>query len=177
MCHIGSGSQVSQNMAVLVFRLEPSFKYPLIEDEDSENLYVRDTTIYILPKNIRERLKEFDKKVVRSFQLRCPSSTENEIRGQKFIEGTLTKPEADEWAKELKVLESEYFQLRDEIVSKYFFLVTKFVSGFVEAFVEPSERAEAREAFMRAAHTKEAYRLSFEIRIAIRDLKEASLLH
>lgn len=177
VCHVDSGTGMTQDILVFVFRLETSFnfQYPEGEDEDG-NLYARNATAYVLPKDIRDRLKKFDKKVVRSFQLRCPSFIEDDAFGEKFIEGTLSKQEADGWMDELKVFEAEYFQIRDEIVDQYDDLVARFVSEFLNTYIPPHHRRETRANFKKTIPSKEIYGSSFRIKLRYRDPKETGVL-
>ncbi|MCF8564551.1 hypothetical protein LLE49_07305 [Alicyclobacillus tolerans] len=177
LCHVDSGSGVTQDIWVDVFRVEASFdfKFPEREDKDG-NLYVRNATAYVLPKDVRDRLTEFDKKVEHSFQVRCPSYTDEAILEHTFIEGTLSTQEVDEWMGELKALENEYFQIRNEIVKQYDKLVAQFVSEFLNVYVPPHHRAETRAGFKKTIPSKVLYRSSFRIKLTQREPKEMGLM-
>lgn len=177
LCHVDSGSEVTEDIWVDVFRVEASFDFTFPEREDEDgNLYVRNAKVYVLPKDVRDRLTEFDKKVEHSFQLRCPSFVENALLEHTFIEGTLSKQEVDEWMEELRVLENEYFQIRNEIVKQYENLIARFVSEFLNTYVPPHHRAETRAGFKKTIPSKVMYRSSFRIKITPREPKKVGVL-
>ena len=177
VCHVDSGSELTQDIWVDIFRVQASFDFTFPEREDEDgNLYVRNATAYVLPIDVRDTLMEFDKKVERSFQLKCPSFMENAILEHKFIEGTLSKQEVDEWMEELKALENEYFQIRNEIVKQYDQLVARFVSEFLNTYVLPHDRAETRAGFKKTIPSKVKYRSSFRIKITPREPKKVGVL-
>ena len=162
------GSEIAGEINVRLKRLELASQYFVPVAKKHGNMIVQEVWVYVLPKDIRDKLKDFDQRFMASQQLTIKSQediqeTWSENRLIESITGYLAESKWGQFEKELKQWENEYFELRDEILERYEEYVAQFIKGFLAAMVKPEYRRQVGFELKCTIPSKEEYGESFEV--------------
>ncbi len=158
------------NMNIKFDRIELAFPLEAPTDEIPEEYRcLNNSEIHVLPKKIRQKLEDFDQKVISFIEESMDSSfgTDQQILG-------IVKQDEDEFERFLEKLNQyreEYFELRDEILAQYDTLVENFISFFVDACVKKEYREKARASLKENIPSKEEYGDSFRLSVEEQDME------
>ena len=162
------GSEIAGKINVRMKRMELETKYFIPIAKKHGNMIYRELFVYVLPKEIRDRLEDFDHRFMARQQLTIKSQeniqeTLDKNMMVESISGYLAESKWEPFQSELKQWEAEYFELRDEILEKYEGYVTQFIKGFLAAMVKPEHRRRAEFELKCTIPSREEYGNSFEV--------------
>jgi hypothetical protein len=162
------GYEIAGKIHVRLKRVELVSKYFIPIAKKHGNMIYQELFVYVLPKDIREKLGDFDHR----FMARQQSTIKNQGNTQETlsenmriesISGYLAESKMEQFQAELKQWEAEYFELRDEILEKYEGYVAQFIKGFLAAMVKPEHRRKAEFELKCTIPSREEYGKSFEV--------------
>ena len=161
-------TNIAGEINVRLKRLELASQYFVPVAKKHGNMIVQEVWVYVLPKDIRNKLKDFDQRFMASQQLTIKSQedireTWDENRLIESITGNLAESKWGQFQEELKQWENEYFELRDEILERYEEYVAQFIKGFLAAMVKPEYRRQVEIQLKCTIPPKEEYGQSFEM--------------
>lgn len=162
------GYEVAGKIHVRLKRMELVSKYLIPIAKKHGNMIYRELFVYVLPKEIRDRLQDFDHRFMARQQLTIKSQgntqeTWDENSMVEWTSGYLAESKMEQFRSELKQWEAEYFELRDEILENYEGYVAQFIKGFLAAMVKPEHRRKAEFELKCTIPPKEEYGRSFEV--------------
>ena len=161
-------SEIAGKIHVRLKRMELATKYYIPIAEKHGNMIYQELFVYVLPKETRDRLEDFDHRFMASQKFTINKhkdiqKTWNENSMVEWTSGYLAESKWEQFQKELKQWEAEYFELRDEILEKYEGYVAQFIKGFLSAMVKPEHRRRAEFELKCTIPSCEAYGRSFEV--------------
>ena len=162
------GSEIAGEINVRLKRMELATQYFVPVAKKRGNMIVQELWVYVLPKDIRTKLKDFDHRFMTRQQMTIKSQkdiqeTLSENMMVDSISGYLAESKWEQFESELKQWEAEYFELRDEILENYEGYVAKFIKGFLAAMVKPEHRRRAEFELKCTIPSREKYGKSFEV--------------
>ena len=162
------GYEIAGKIHVQMKRMELETKYYIPIAKKHGNMIYRELFVYVLPKEIRDKLEDFDHRFMarQKFTINKHKDIQETLGENSMVEwtsGYLSESKWEQFQSELKQWEAEYFQLRDEILGKYEGYVTKFIKGFLAAMVKPEHRRRAEFELKCTIPSREKYGKSFEV--------------
>ena len=162
------GYEVAGKINVRLKRMELETKYFIPIAKKHGNMIYQELFVYVLPKEIRERLEDFDHRFMASqkFTINKHKGIQAKLSENSMLEwtsGYLAESKMEQFQAELKQWETEYFELRDEILQNYEGYVAKFIKGFLAAMVKPEHRRRAEFELKCTIPSREKYGKSFEV--------------
>ena len=162
------GNEIAGEINVRLKRLELASQYFVPVAKKRGNMVVQEIWVFVLPKDIRDKLKDFDHRFMTRQQLTIKSQeniqeTWGENRLIESVSGYLAESKWGQYQEELEQWENEYFELRDEILERYEEYVAQFIKGFLAAMVKPEHRRKAEFELKCTIPSREEYGESFEV--------------
>jgi hypothetical protein len=161
-------TEIAGEINVRLKRLELATQYFVPVAKRRGNMIVQELWVYVLPKDIRTKLKSFDQRFMARQQLTIKSQeniqeTWSENMKVESVSGYLAESKWGQFQEELKQWEAEYFKLRDEILESYEEYVAQFIKGFLAAMVKPEYRRQVEFELKCTIPSREEYGKSFEV--------------
>ena len=162
------GSEIAGEINVRLKRMELATQYFVPVAKKRGNIIVQELWVYVLPKDIRTKLKDFDHRFMAKQQstIRSQENIQETLDANMMVDsisGYLAESKWEQFQAELKQWEAEYFELRDEILERYEGYVAQFIKGFLAAMVKPEHRRRVEFELKCTIPSREEYGRSFEV--------------